>query len=1121
MLKNKNAPDFKNSMYKLATQITYPTVFMKKITLFIAMAIASAWTGRAQVSAYGFQKADGTYTEITDGTVLGTATGNAIGTPSLDNEIYPVSLPFSFVFNGVSYNSCNVSSNGFITFGATAPAGTQYTPISAATTYDGAISAWGGDLNALFDIGGLTGDLSWKEIGVAPNREFVVQFRNFRVAYTTSLTLAPYINFQISLAETTNKVKVTYGLASLAAGTGNTSTTKQIGLRGSVNTDFNNLTNSTTVLFTDAAAGTTNTNTQAFSSINTTPGTPNDGLTYTWTPASCIAPGGVNVSAITTTTATLGWNASANLPSAGYQYFLDTNSTPPTAATNPTGTVGAGVLTTNFTLLSAASNYFVWVRSNCGGDFSNWTPAVNFSTLCDAPTVTGTTPGSVCGQGSATLAATVSSGTINWYADALGGTPLATGSPFATPQITATKSYWVEAATIGSPASVGAVSPTAEGGTIGTQTVEWNINFTVLANTTLQSVDVYPITSGQTAAIIVRSSSGAAIATYPYTTNVSGGATAQTVVINHNLAPGNYQLYPTLPTGGVSRNTSLASYPYTSAVANITGNGFDATYFMGMYNWQFASVCASPRTEVVATVATAPAVAMSAATVSICEGTSSATIGLASGAADYQTFSWSPATGVTGDAVNGWVFNPATTTTYTLTASQTAGSLCAATTSVQVNVTRGPVVETAASTTICGGTSTTLTAMTEVAAPGVIAIGTAQTLSAATAQPTAFCNRFDQYWNQTIFTAAELTAAGLRAGDINSLTYAITTIGDGPNVFNFSIRIGATTNSTLSSFTTTGLNLVYGPDTYVHAIGNNTITFATPYNWDGVSNIIVDVRQDGLDSINNARTYYTATASPMTISAVSSTPSATTPIQGTNPAGTTSLNRLNVTFGGQVASTGVGTLDWNWTPGNLTGNAVNVSPAATTTYTVRGTNTVTGCYTEKQVVVNVNNTAAPTGLALQVISADVSADATIEDLIATGTGTIVWYASEQSALSGTDALPAGTVLTNGSTYYATQTVAGCISQTALAVEVTVVLGADSFEMSGLKYYPNPVANVFKLQYSSNITAIEVYNLVGQRILGVQPNAVSAAVDMTSLSAGTYLVHVKANSESKIIKVVKN
>jgi hypothetical protein len=43
---------------------------------------------------------------------------------------------------------------------------------------------------------------------------------------------------------------------------------------------------------------------------------------------------------------------------------------------------------------------------------------------CTPPTITGTTPASRCGTGTVTLGATSSTGTINWYAAATGGTRL-------------------------------------------------------------------------------------------------------------------------------------------------------------------------------------------------------------------------------------------------------------------------------------------------------------------------------------------------------------------------------------------------------------------------------------------------------------------------------------------------------------------------------------------------------------------------------------------------------------------------------------------------------------------------------------------------------------------------
>src|SRR5690606_26644996 len=81
----------------------------------------------------------------------------------------------------------------------------------------------------------------------------------------------------------------------------------------------------------------------------------------------------------------------------------------------------------------------------------------------------------------------------------------------------------------------------------------------------------------------------------------------------------------------------------------------------------FTAICASPRTEVVATIISAPDLALSESNITICEGETSTIVTIAEGAGDYDTFEWSPNTGVSGDAVNGWTFNPVETIVYTLT----------------------------------------------------------------------------------------------------------------------------------------------------------------------------------------------------------------------------------------------------------------------------------------------------------------------------------------------------------------------------------------------------------------------------------------------------------------------
>jgi hypothetical protein len=246
----------------------------------------------AQIGAYSFAQSTSSYTEITGGTVIATATTNS-GATGLDDVNYAVNFaPFSFTYDGTAYTNLNLNSNGYITFGATLPpTGTPYTPISSAVAYAGAVSAFGGDIIGFFNLGGLTSQLRWEIVGTAPNRELVLQWKDFRPNFSTSTTLVYRVNFQIRLKENGNAVEVVYGPSGVVLGSPTASGTRQVGLRGAANTAFNNRTNTTLVAYTASTAGGANTATQAFNIVGATPGMPSNGLTYTWTPPlPCTSP---------------------------------------------------------------------------------------------------------------------------------------------------------------------------------------------------------------------------------------------------------------------------------------------------------------------------------------------------------------------------------------------------------------------------------------------------------------------------------------------------------------------------------------------------------------------------------------------------------------------------------------------------------------------------------------------------------------------------------------------------------------------------------------------------------------------------------------------------------------
>jgi len=92
--------------------------------------------------------------------------------------------------------------------------------------------------------------------------------------------------------------------------------------------------------------------------------------------------------------------------------------------------------------ISSTTTYYVDATDN-GCTTASRTSVT--ATVNAIPTITGTTPGSVCNSGTVALGATTSAGTINWYAASSGGSSLATGTSYTTPSISSTTTYYVDA----------------------------------------------------------------------------------------------------------------------------------------------------------------------------------------------------------------------------------------------------------------------------------------------------------------------------------------------------------------------------------------------------------------------------------------------------------------------------------------------------------------------------------------------------------------------------------------------------------------------------------------------------------------------------------------------------
>jgi hypothetical protein len=305
-----------------------------------AATMAFAAVASAQVSFYQFTQTTGTYTPITGGTVLGTATS----ANSLDDVTFAVTLPFTFNYDGFPQTQVQVQTNGHLAFGATSP-GTTYTPMSSTAAVPGFVSACGRDLqggyvfagtrtigsdqitnvsangpiqvgdtvvgtgipagttilaiagntitmsanattaatNAAVTAYGPWSEIRWEVQGTSPNQVFIAQWSNFRRFSTTlATTQDTVLNFQIRLYED-GAIETVYGTRTLGATT--TSAIHQVGLRGPTNAFPANINNRASVKGTSdwdtSVAGGTNAVGHPFNSVAPANVITN-GLTYRW-----------------------------------------------------------------------------------------------------------------------------------------------------------------------------------------------------------------------------------------------------------------------------------------------------------------------------------------------------------------------------------------------------------------------------------------------------------------------------------------------------------------------------------------------------------------------------------------------------------------------------------------------------------------------------------------------------------------------------------------------------------------------------------------------------------------------------------------------------------------------
>jgi subtilisin-like proprotein convertase family protein len=862
------------------------------IFAFSVFILASSINLRAQVSSfYTFSQSVGTYTAISGGTVI----ANAASLNMDDNVFGPITMP-AFSFDGVTYTSVYISTNGHITFGG-APTATNYLPLSGTEGYAACIAAFGEDLDAATSG---TRNIRYQTVGT----EFIIQWQNV-ARYSTN----DRISFQIRLNNANNQIKIVYG----GTITPDADTFyPEVGLRGPDNTFPTNINNRKVVAGTGAwvnsTAGTANTSSCYFNSA--TPGTvPAVGTTFIWTASPTDIRAGGFVAPGTSGCYTANQTVSVSIQNTGGTAinFATTPVTVNCSVTGPnptsfapvivnTGTLAVNAsqtvtISTTYNMLTAGTYNFTATTAVTGdGNASNNTTTITRDGHNPIVTIPPTT--NICTGGNTSLSANAT--VYNYNSSFTNNTPLAIPDDVPAGVNSSIIVSGVPGLASGiSSALIQNISHTFDGDLILKLTAP-NGSFVLLSNqegggganfvqTLFTGSAITPISAGAapfTGSFLPENplSGLTGPANGTWVLNVSDNAAADVGILN------GWTL--TFPVAN-----SISSYSWTPStglsatnVANPTANPTStSTYTVTVTDISGCTATSS----VTVTVNPLPTVTANTTSASICTGSN---VTLTGGGA--TTYTWD--NGVT----DGIAFSPASTNIYTTTGTDANGCSNTATVSVTVNA-LPTVVANASATTICQGNNVTLTG------------------SGATSYT----------WDNSVTNGVAFSPAS---------TNIYTTTGTDGNGCTNTATVGVTVN-TLPAVTANATSTSICPGDNVTLSGGGAIS----YSWD---NSVTD----GVAFAPAGTNLYTVTGTDG--NSCSNTATVTVTVAPT-PTVSANASASSVCPGNNVTLSGGGAASYSWDNGVSDG--VAFAPASTNTYTVIG---FTGsCSDTAMVTVTVNS----------------------------------------------------------------------------------------------------------------------------------------------------------------------
>jgi hypothetical protein len=248
-------------------------------------------------------------------------------------------------------------------------------------------------------------------------------------------------------------------------------------------------------------------------------------------------------------------------------------------------------------------------------------------------------------------------------------------------------------------------------------------------------------------------------------------------------------------------------------------------------------------------------------------------VGIMCSSSSY-TYNWSPGSKLDDSTSTDPIATINEPTTFEVQVTDTAGDGCTATESVTIEIDSSLLVDAVQDTTLCQGDSTRLhtnvtgtptlkchncgangTSCTKPQNTYQVGYGTS---SSSTYGP--FYQTYEDFRIQFLYRASDLDSL-MQCGTLNEIAFYVASKNSSRDFRNFTIKIGCTNASELS---TSGWEptsaTVFGPTNYSTTTGWNTFAFSQSFDWDGQSNLVVEVCWDNNNASSSDQVEYHSTS---------------------------------------------------------------------------------------------------------------------------------------------------------------------------------------------------------------------------------------------------------------------